>query len=199
MNQTFTFLNRSGKGLVSFIPEIARLRIDVFREFPYLYDGTAEYEQNYLSVYVNSPDSIAVLAFSGDELVGVSTGLPMMDEAVEFLKPFTEHGFNLKTIFYCGESILKPEYRGRGIYKTFMHEREQHARNLNRFDTICFCAVNRPHDHPLRPTVYQPMDAAWKKFGYIKNPALSTRYSWKDIDQKEESEKEMVFWLKNLR
>lgn len=35
----------TGAELASVVPELARLRIRVFREFPYLYDGTWEYEE----------------------------------------------------------------------------------------------------------------------------------------------------------
>ncbi len=48
--------------------------IEVFRAFPYLYEGSAEYERKYLSTYARSPGSIFVLAFDGDEVVGGRDG-----------------------------------------------------------------------------------------------------------------------------
>ena len=44
----------SGPDLNNYIDNIARLRIEVFRDFPYLYDGTMEYERNYLQTYSRS-------------------------------------------------------------------------------------------------------------------------------------------------
>lgn len=187
-----------GKEIAPYLEVIATLRIEIFREFPYLYDGSMEYEKNYLKTYIYSPESIAVLVFDDDRIVGVSTGLPLVDETTEFKAPFLQHGYQPDHIFYCGESILKQNYRGRGIYSTFMNERENHAKRIGRFETICFCGVVRPNKHPLRPDDYRPLDPIWTNFGYQKHPELSTHYHWKDLNEKNESAKKMIFWLKSI-
>lgn len=48
--------------LATHIADLARLRIEIFREFPYLYDGDRDYEQKYLATYLNCPQSVVVLA-----------------------------------------------------------------------------------------------------------------------------------------
>jgi GNAT superfamily N-acetyltransferase len=189
----------TGEGIKPFIPDIASLRITVFREFPYLYDGDQAYEQEYLETYIGSSRSVAVLVLDGERVVGVSTGIPMADETDEFQSPFKEKGFNIEEIFYCGESILLPEYRGRGIYKTFFSEREAHARSFHQYRKICFCSVIRPENHPLKPDSYQSLDNVWEKFGYQRRPDLTTHYSWKDIGKPQDDEKPMVFWIKDLQ
>jgi hypothetical protein len=188
----------SGMELEPWLPDLARMRITVFRDFPYLYDGTAEYEEKYLKTYMRSPESIIILALDGDKVIGASTGLPMEHETEEFQKPFLEHGYDPAKIFYCGESVLLKEYRGKGIYKEFFLGREGQARNLGRFDWCSFCCVQRPEDHPLKPADYVPLDAVWNKFGYVKHPELRTSYIWKDVDQAEQTAHDMVFWLKSL-
>jgi len=185
--------------LKSFLPDLARLRIEVFRDFPYLYDGTIEYEQHYLETYTQCPESIVVLVLDGDQVVGATTGLPMDAETPEFQKPFLEKGMDPTRIFYCAESVLLPAYRGRGIYPRFFEEREGHARAIGRFDLCSFCCVQRSEDHPLRPAGYVPLDRIWNKFGYAKHPELHTTYDWKDVDEETESSKPMVFWLKPLK
>jgi GNAT superfamily N-acetyltransferase len=185
--------------LEQFIPDLARLRIRVFRDFPYLYDGTVEYEEKYLKTYTDCAESVVVLVLDGEQVVGATTGLPMDAETPEFQRPFVELGYDPARIFYCAESVLLPEYRGRGIYPKFFEEREGHARRLGRFDLLTFCCVQRPEDHPLRPRDYVPLDRIWSKFGYVKHPELATTYTWKDVDEKEESPKPMVFWLKPLK
>lgn len=187
-----------GAGIKPFISEIASLRIEIFREYPYLYDGSIDYEKNYLRTYTQSGDSLAVLVFDNDKIVGVSTGLPLRDETDEFQKPFIENGYNPDSIFYCGESILKREYRGQGVYSRFFEEREQHAKKLGGFNTICFCGVVREDNHPLKPNNYQPLDPVWRKFGYSKEPNLTTTYVWKDLNEEKESGKKMVFWVKEI-
>lgn len=195
---TLSITTVTGTELKPIITSLAQLRIEVFREFPYLYDGDLDYEETYLDTYLQSDKSIAVLVFDDDQLVGASTGLPMDHEVEDFKRPFLEQGYDPSTVFYCGESILKKEYRGRGIYRRFFEERESHAKRLGGFRTICFCAVQRPAEHPLRPDHYQPLDPVWQKFGYEKQPELTTTYRWKDVDEELESGKKMVFWMKEI-
>ena len=195
---TFSITTVSGKEIEPYLADLARLRIEVFREFPYLYDGSMEYEQSYLRTYARSRESMAVLVFDNAALVGASTGLPLSDESEEFWRPFEESGYQTDSVFYCAESVLKKEYRGRGIYSEFFHEREKHARTLNRFNLICFCAVERDSRHPLKPTGYEPLDPVWRKFGYEKHPELTTEFLWKDVDEDTESSKKMVFWMKPI-
>lgn len=185
--------------LKDYLPDLARLRIRVFRDFPYLYDGTVEYEEKYLETYTNCPESLVVLVRDGDMVVGATTGLPLDAETTQFQAPFREQGIDPVRVFYCAESVLLPEYRGRGIYPGFFAEREGHAKSLGRFDLVSFCCVQRPDNHPLRPSDYQPLDRIWTKFGYVKHPELATTYEWKDVNEQEESPKPMVFWLKSLK
>jgi GNAT superfamily N-acetyltransferase len=201
MSDSISILRFTGHDpdLKRYIPALASLRIRVFRDFPYLYDGTVEYEEKYLKTYTDCAESVVVLVLDGDKVVGATTGLPMDAETPEFQKPFVENGFDPSKIFYCAESVLLPEYRGRGIYPKFFAEREGHARALGRFDLVTFCCVQRPENHPLRPADYVPLDRIWTKFGYVKHPELATTYKWKDVDEAEESEKPMVFWLKSLK
>jgi len=195
---TFTFKRVTGSDIAPYVEDLARLRIEVFREFPYLYDGDTDYERKYLQTYVNSPRSLAVLVYDGSELIGASTGLPMQDETAEFQRPFVDHGYDVRSVFYCGESVLRRTYRGRGIYKHLFQAREQHAAELAGMELCTFCGVQRASDHPLRPRDFTPLNEIWKRFGYTEHPELQTRYVWKDIDETEPSSKTMRFWTKSL-
>lgn len=191
-------LVRQGCDITPFINDLAGLRISVFRAFPYLYEGTLEYEQTYVATYAASPESVFVLALDGDTVVGASTGLPMADETAAFKAPFLKGGFDPHRIFYFGESVLLPAYRGQGLGVRFFEEREAHARRLERFDFCCFCAVERPADHPLRPVDYQPLDAFWAHRGYVHHPELKTEYVWRDLGEVEDTAKPMSFWMKEI-
>jgi GNAT superfamily N-acetyltransferase len=186
----------SGPALEQYIPELARLRIEVFRDFPYLYDGDIDYERKYLQTYINCPESVIVIAFDGDKAVGASTAIPMKYETDELKKPFIDHGYDLDEVFYCSESVLDKNYRGLGIGVRFFEQREAHAEDLGGFKHICFCCVERPADHPRRPADYVPLDRFWTKRGYVKHPELHTTYIWKDLDDENETPKPMTFWLK---
>lgn len=188
----------SGGDIDACLPDLARLRIRVFREYPYLYEGSIAYEEKYLKTYVAAPDSVMVLVRDGGRVVGASSGLPLEAEPPSVVEPFLACGYDPRRIFYYGESVLLPDYRGRGLGKRFFEEREAHVRERGRFETICFCAVQRPDDHPRRPADYAPLDAFWNRRGFVRHPELRTTFSWRDLDEEAESPKPMVFWLKTL-
>lgn len=188
----------SGHELNEHLLDVAQLRIRVFRDFPYLYDGDFDYEKRYLQTYTESQGSVVVLAMDDDKVVGASTALPLQHETHEVKAPFVAAGYAIDNIFYFGESVLLPEYRGRGVGVAFFENREAHARDTGSFAQCCFCAVQRPTDHPLRPVDYQPLDVFWRRRGYQEQSNLVAHYSWKDVGEQEESPKPMVFWMKSL-
>ena len=190
--------NFHGSELSPHLDALGCLRIAVFREYPYLYEGSLEYERDYLRTYLNSPQSLVVLAFAGAEIVGATTCLPMCDEEPEFHQAFVKAGYDISSICYFGESILLPEYRGHGIGKEFFARREAHARALPEIKLTTFCAVDRPEDHPLRPAGYRPLDAFWLKQGYTKHPELQATFVWKEIGEDDESPKTLTFWVHAL-
>jgi GNAT superfamily N-acetyltransferase len=91
-----------------------------------------------------------------------------------------------------------PSYRGQGVGVAFFEHREIYAREIGGFDFCCFCGVQRSDSHPLRPTDYVALDDFWRNRGYQKQPQLHTTFSWKEINEIEESPKPMTFWMKNL-
>lgn len=188
----------SGAELVRYIPELAQLRIQVFRDFPYLYDGDLAYEERYLQTYIQAPASVIVLAFDGDKVVGASTGIPLKYETDDVKQPFINAGYDLDKVFYCGESVLISAYRGQGAGVAFFEHREAHAREIEGFEYSCFCGVQRPDNHPARPADFVPLDNFWRKRGYDKHPELNTTFSWKELDEINESPKPMTFWMKKL-
>lgn len=187
----------TGTAANAYIEQLARLRIAVFREFPYLYDGDMAYEASYLQGYITCCDNIIIVAKDGDKVVGASSGMPLIHAADDVKQAFAQHNFTLSSVFYCGESVLLPSYRGKGIGAQFIQLRERHARQLGGFSYSCFCAVQRG-DHPDKPADYVPLDRFWQRHGYVKHDDLQARFSWKDIGHNHETIKTMSFWLKDL-
>lgn len=198
MTEPLHIERRGGGALARHIPDLAELRIRVFREFPYLYAGDRAYEERYLRTYAASDRAVIVLAFDGERIVGASTAIPLEQETANIRQPFQKAGFDVGEVFYFGESVLLPEHRGRGAGVRFFEEREAAARAAGDFRWCAFCAVDRPADHPRRPAGYQPLDAFWTRRGYRRRPDLRTTLSWRDLDESEESEKPMTFWLRPL-
>ncbi|AAV97214.1 hypothetical protein SPOA0075 (plasmid) [Ruegeria pomeroyi DSS-3] len=187
----------TGAALDAALEDVARLRIAVFRAWPYLYDGDLDYERDYLQAYRNSDRAIVVGAFDGDRLIGASTGMPLADHADDFAAAFADSGLALDQVFYCAESVLLPDYRGHGVGHRFFDLREGHARALG-FAKCAFCGVQRPADHPLKPDSYRPLDAFWRARGYEKLPGAVAHFSWKDLDQENETDKPLQFWIRDL-
>ena len=187
----------TGDALDAVLDDVARLRIEVFRAFPYLYDGSLDYERRYIANYRNSESAIVVGAFDGKRLVGAATGTPMEDHSDGFALPFGKTQYRLEDIFYCAESVLLPDYRGQGIGHKFFDEREAHGRRLDR-KYSAFCGVIRPENHPLRPDDYRPLDPFWRKRGYASLGGVIAEFSWQDVDQPEPTDKSLQFWLRKL-
>lgn len=198
MNATLKIQPYLGEEIKPYLHEIAKLRIAVFHEFPYLYEGDLTYEEKYLKKFSSCPDSIAVLVFDGNKIVGASTGIPLENEAESVKQPFIEKGLNPADFYYFSESILQKPYRKFGIGHQFFEFRENHVKNLKKFKNICFCSVMRPDDHPMKPADHFPKDRFWEKRGFKKHPELISYLSWKDIGNQTETEKPMIFWIKEF-
>jgi GNAT superfamily N-acetyltransferase len=138
-----------------------------------------------------------IVAEDDGTIVGVSTGLGLDEEYDYIQKPFLDAGMNPGGIFYFGESVLLPPYRGQGVGVRFFEEREAAARSHG-YKQAVFCGVVRPEDHPARPRDYVPLDGFWTRRGYRKQPDLVAKFSWRDIGERDESEKPMIFWMKAL-
>ena len=187
-----------GPAIGPWLDDVARLRVAVFRDWPYLYDGDLAYEQDYLRAYARSADSVFVLASDGERVVGASTGLPLADDTAEFQRPFLAAGRRVDDVFYFGESVLLPAYRGLGLGHRFFDEREAHARSLGRFAFTAFCAVDRDPADPRRPADHRGNEVFWTKRGYVRQPGLTVRLAWREIGEPRTSEKPLTFWLRSL-
>ncbi|APO94516.1 GNAT family N-acetyltransferase [Xanthomonas vesicatoria] len=186
-----------GNAVLPYLDAVARLRIAVFGAWPYLYDGDAGYERDYLAAYAASPDSVFVLARDGDAVIGASTGLPLRDDSDAFHMPFTAAGIDPASVFYFGESVLLPAYRGQGIGHAFFDSREAHARALGRFTLAAFCSVERAADDPRKPADYRPNDAFWRKRGYAPQPGMQVRLEWAEL-QRGQIDHSLSVWTRAL-
>jgi GNAT superfamily N-acetyltransferase len=186
-----------GPELEAHLDDVARLRIAIFRDWPYLYDGTLEYERAYLTTYRDNPGALLVGAFDAGILVGASTSTLMEDHADAFQKPLAQIGLPVQSILYGAESVLLPAYRGQGLGHRFFDLRETHARAMNR-SHVAFCSVMRSEDHPARPATYRRNDAFWAGRGYAPLPGVVAEFGWKDLGETQESVKPLQFWMRKI-
>lgn len=179
------------------LSDLARLRISVFAAYPYLYDGDEAYERAYLAEFAAEPGSVLVAASDGGRIVGAATASPMEAQKAEFRAPFEQLGYDTSRLFYFGESVLLPEYRGQGIGHAFFDAREAAAREAGA-SHASFAAVIREPDHPRRPEDYRPLDAFWRRRGYEPVSGLVTELAWKEHGENRESAKQMQYWMAAL-
>lgn len=184
----------TGEALEAALDDLARLRIAVFRDWPYLYEGDLDYEARYLASY-RGERAILVAAREGGRIVGAATGMPLPDH--DDAAQMEGLPVPARDVFYLAESVLLPQFRGRGTGHAFFEHREAHARDLG-FRHAAFCAVQRPEDHPARPDGHRPLDGFWRGRGYEPVEGAGATFSWTDVGEADETPHRLQLWMRAL-
>lgn len=177
---------------------LAKLRIEVFREWPYLYHGSLDYEGEYLRAFANAPGAVIVGAFDGALLVGASTAAPLAAQADYIVAPFLARDLNLSEYFYFGESVLRRDYRNLGLGVQFFGAREAVAKEDPLVRVCTFSAVVREAADPRQPEGYQPLNAFWQRRGFEVWSGMTCTIPWTEVGALEETQQQMQFWRKNI-
>jgi GNAT superfamily N-acetyltransferase len=188
------FETLEGDALRAWLARLSGLRVTVFREWPYLYEGDAGYEERYIAAYAGSPGAAVIAALDGDTPVGCATCQPMTQAEGVVRDAFAR--LDPARWCYFGESVLLREYRGRGAGVRFFELREAHARRLGLAATA-FCAVTRNENDPRRPKDHVPLDAFWRKRGYVPRPEISLVFDWKEVGDDRKTPHALGFWVKD--
>lgn len=187
------FETLTGDALQPWLFALSRLRLSVFREWPYLYRGDRGAEARYLRDYARAPGACVVLALDGSHPVGAATCAPMNGWA---RAAFSAAGRDPAAYCYFGESVLLPRYRGQGAGVRFFELREAQARALG-LARATFCGVRRAADDPRRPAGHVPLDQFWRNRGYA--PAgISGTLRWREVAARGEQPHVLDFWERLL-
>lgn len=192
-----TFESYRGPAGLQVLDELAELRIEVFREFPYLYDGDKEYEAKYLGRYFESPHSFVMCARLNGELIGATTAIWLPDESPMITEAF-QGRHDLETVVYFGESLIRRPFRGRGLGKKFFAERELFAKTFDQVRWTSFCSVIRDANDPRRSAGDRSPEHLWWKMGYHPVVGMECKITWKEIGENSPSPKRLQFWVKQL-
>jgi len=187
----------TGAGLAAVIPALARLRIAVFRDFPYLYDGDPAYEAGYLADFAAADGAVVVVARDGEQIVGAATAAPLATQDPAWQAPLAAAGFDIARTFYFGESVLLDSYRGQGIGHAFFDHREAQACKHGA-SHAAFCSVVRAADHPARPAGYRSLDAFWRGRGYAPLDGVTASFDWKTVGSEDEESHRLQYWTRSL-
>lgn len=187
-----------GENFKEFIPCIARLRLESYRDYPYLYHADLEKEKKQLKKYSENTDTIAILVFEGGTVVGASIGVSLIHTEKELQRPFLEKYLDPNTFYYFDVSFLLKKYRGRGLGHHFFDLRESHAKTIQGIKKTCFYSVERA-DHPsLVPSDYLPKHHFWRNRGYTHHPDICHQATWQDIGHQDSKEKMLTCWIKEI-
>ena len=187
-----------GRDILPYIHKIAELRIAIFHEYPYLYEGDLTYEEKYLLMYSQTKDAILGIAEDNHKVVGAITGLPLTKSMEEIKSLFTEHKIPAERIFYLGEIVLLQEYRNQNIGYTMYEQLEKAVKAAKLYEKIALCEVVRADNDLRKPLDYKSLSSFWNRQGYVKQTNLVAYFSWKEIGDTAETKHPMVFWIKNL-
>jgi GNAT superfamily N-acetyltransferase len=185
-----------GAALLPHLDELARLRISVFRDWPYLYAGDIENERGYLKAFTKSKSATMVLAHaktaSGSMVVGVATAMALSEETAAIRTPFAEAGHDVSQWFYLAESVLQHDYRGRGLGHAFFDEREAAGKRAG-FRKFTFCAVERSDSDARRPADARNLEPFWRQRGYAPL-GFSCALKWKEVGSAVPTQQTLRFW-----
>jgi len=195
MNVTSQKLN--GAEIGEHLEAIAKLRIDIFREYPYLYKGNPSYEKKYVQTYADSKQAVVILAWDGSVLAGVMTGIPLQDEMEEFKTPFAAEPYPLESIYYLGELLFYPAYRDKGHGSVMLGQMEDYVRDIGGFQHLTCATVVRPDSHPQRPVGFKPIERFLNHANFFKLEKTVVSLPWPELDGETRTH-DLQLWMKHL-
>jgi len=187
----------TGREAEACLPAVAGLRLAVFREYPYLYAGKQESEDQYLAGYAAAADGCVLTVSAGGRVVGAATGMPLSLEQQELLTPFAATPYAVGEIYYVGELLFYPDYRNRGLGMQTLQILADKVRSFGRYRYLACATVMRPPGHPLQPADYLPIDRFLARTGFKALPGVFANFTWCETDSVSR-EHQMQFWLKEL-
>lgn len=190
-----------GDEITPYVKEITDIAIDVYKEYPYLYEGTVEEYFPFIEHYSHSNFGIACLLFDGEKPVGVAIGMPLVEMRERYKLPLmsARPDENFAEIYYLGEFLLLNQYRSQGYGKKMYLKLEDLVRANPDFSKLCFCKIVEWDYHPLMPKDYKSMDGFWSKRDYLMCDDITVSVYWNEVGTNEETIHHLVYWIKDLR
>ncbi len=202
MQERYTIRLVTGKDLIHLIDFIAQQRVEFYKGYPYLYDGTLEGQRQELTWYFSVPGVVAAVTYFGDVPVAYASGTPltpyMQRHFAEFAHVCKSNDIDPNEHFHIVDVVVLPEYRGHNLVRRMFEKLESYAQDLG-FASISLSSESHEH-HPLKPKNYRNTDSMWQKLGYTKTD-MFIHFSWETIQLSGPSKMEkhaMSYWMKQL-
>ena len=186
----------NGHEIIAHLDQLADLRLGIFREYPYLYDGNRDGERRYLGSYAGK--GLVLLALDTEQVAGAITGMSLADETPALVAPFHAAGLAPQEYFYIGELLLYAPYRKHGTGSLLLTRLEQLVEERTSCRHYCFATVVRPANHPEKPVDFVSIERFSHRHGYRLLPGVSARIAWQEIDG-QTTTKRLDFWQKEVK
>lgn len=196
--QSMTIQLVKGKELLANIAELAKLRLKIFREYPYLYEGDSASEESYLSLFASSSDAFFIVAKGESQLVGAISGIPLDFAQKEIRDAFCQSTIESGGYYALCDILVLKEHRNRKIGSILYKEFENQLLKMKRYTKLVLWQIVRAQDDPRRPNDYFSLDDFWRKKGFIKHPELVCYIPWKEVSDEKAISHRFEFWVKEM-
>lgn len=170
-----------GAQINPYLKDIVELMLAVYREPPYLYEGTMEEYLPLVQTYADSKQGIAALLFDEKKLIGVAAGAPLKDVNPKWHDPFKND--DMEKIFYIGDEVLLSDYRGKRLGSQLFDTLVNSIPSS--LETIAFSRIEEK----------SPLNDALKARGFIERPEKTVIIPWREIGSNEEEvPHKLIFW-----
>lgn len=192
----------TGCDSANYIETISQLRVNMFREYPYLYVGDVGQDKSYLQGYAEDKQAMIAIAKVDGIFAGASTGIPLNSDSAIVAKikcVFEKANINIEDYYYFGEVFVLPEFRGLGITTQLFSAQDALIKSWG-FKHACGLTIVRENNHPLKPTDYKSPDSMWEHLGFRKNK-LTAVFKWPTVQADssiKDADNTVEFWAKKL-
>lgn len=192
----------TGKDVQKYIVLLSRLRVNNFKEYPYLYEGSVEYEKQCMQGYISCPRCVFTIAKVDGKIAGVLTGIPLVSDSsigTEAEKIFKLNNLNPSEYYYYGEIFVLKKFRNLAVVASLFTAQNSKAKDLG-YKYAVMLTVVRQENHPLKPKKYKSLDQLWARAGFSKMD-LTINCRWPTIRPDgsiEDINNLLEFWMKKL-
>jgi hypothetical protein len=182
-----------GLSVSPYIKDIAKLRIETLKDFPYLYKGDLKKEIEYLEkTYLSSNDSWFLLYLSSSGVAG-GVGITPLDMLPDEIKePFIINGINMSDYVYIGEAMLLKDFRDRGLFRNMLSFAEKQSKFAGKkYVTFSYVEREKTNNQNCRSG-----DSLWEKFGYFRVINGYIEQKWMRSDSKKIEANRLYLWEK---
>jgi hypothetical protein len=179
--------------------ELVPLVVEVYKEYPYLYDCKMEadwmlyFKQR---TFLHSSLSNVLIIFDNEKVIGFSYSIPLNEEVEIIQHDFLKNNAITRNYLYIGDTLISPYYQGKGLIKKIIASHEEHAQKIV-CSSLVLVAIDRPENYCSKPSDYRSLDSLWDYLGFQKN-GMKVYESWLQVDTKKVEDNVQSIWIKKL-